>query len=68
MLQDLLKAKGVRQSIVADACDVSEGTVSKWASGKIRVPAERVAKIAEVTGLAPHDLRPDLFPAPQVAA
>lgn len=29
-----------------------------------RIPAERVQKVAEVSGIAPHELRPDIFPVP----
>ena len=28
------------------------------------IPAERVGAIAELTGIPPHELRPDVFPAP----
>lgn len=64
MLQAALKAKGLRQSAVADACGVTDGTVSKWVRGLIVIPAERVARVSEVTGIPPHELRPDVFPAP----
>jgi hypothetical protein len=32
--------------------------VSQWE----RVPAERVGKVSAITGIPPHELRPDLFP------
>ena len=32
-----------------------------------RVPAERVLKIEEVTGVSRHELRPDLYPAESAA-
>jgi hypothetical protein len=38
---------------------VSKQATFKWT----RVPAERVLKVAQITGLSPHFLRPDLYPA-----
>lgn len=29
-----------------------------------RVPAERVQDVARITGMKPHELRPDLYPPP----
>ncbi len=43
----------------AQAMGVS--TVRIWHWAKFRVPAERVHKLSEITGLTPHELRPDLF-------
>ncbi|WP_083764903.1 transcriptional regulator [Sodalis glossinidius] len=45
--------------------DVSDMTVSKW-KNKYRgiVPAERVLPIYRLTGVTPHELRPDLYPNP----
>lgn len=37
-----------------------------WKSG--RLPAERVGQIAKITGIPVHELRPDIFPAPEDAA
>lgn len=46
---------------------VDKSTVKRWEMGNI--PAERVRSIAERTGIAPADLRPDLYPpAPQAEA
>lgn len=39
--------------------------VSKMAAGnwlRYGVPAERVLKVSEFTGVTPHELRPDLYP------
>jgi len=41
----------------------SSGTISKWENGQ--VPAERVLAVAKVTGIAPHVLRPDIYPKPK---
>lgn len=53
---------------IAAKLGVSHSTVIRWAAR--RVPAERVRSVSEVTGIPPHELRPDVFPAPspQVAA
>jgi transcriptional regulator with XRE-family HTH domain len=40
----------------------STGTISKWEKG--RIPAERVLEVSRLTGIPPHRLRPDIYPAP----
>ena len=60
MLQDLIRAKGVRQTVIAAACGVTEATVSKWMTGKIPLPADRVAAVSAATGIPAAELRPDL--------
>lgn len=41
---------------------------SRWETGARRVPAERVAALAQMTGIEPHQFRPDVFPKPEGAA
>jgi DNA-binding transcriptional regulator YdaS (Cro superfamily) len=55
------KAGGV--SALARAVGVDHSTVIGWRRAG-RVPAERVRRIAEVTGMSPHSLRPDLYDPP----
>lgn len=43
---------------LARALKVSRASVQKWKT--TRIPAERVPEVASITGLAPHQLRPDL--------
>lgn len=44
---------------------VSPMTVSYWQSRSAGVvPAERVISIFQVTGVTPHELRPDIYPSP----
>jgi DNA-binding transcriptional regulator YdaS (Cro superfamily) len=40
-------------------------TVGAW---KLRgkIPAERVPEVAQATGIPPHRIRPDLYPAPEL--
>lgn len=40
---------------------VSTGAVPQWK----RVPAEHVETVAEITGIPPHELRPDVFRVPK---
>jgi DNA-binding transcriptional regulator YdaS (Cro superfamily) len=43
--------------------DVQPSAVHKWR----RIPTERVLTVSQITGIPPHELRPDLpalFPAP----
>lgn len=42
------------------AIEVTRSAVSQWR----RVPAERVLKVEEVTGVPRHELRPDIYPPP----
>jgi DNA-binding transcriptional regulator YdaS (Cro superfamily) len=33
----------------------------RYESGKRRVPAEKVQAISKITGIPPHEIRPDVF-------
>jgi DNA-binding transcriptional regulator YdaS (Cro superfamily) len=46
---------------VASLFGISSQAVSQWD----RCPAQRVLKLAEASGVAPHELRPDLYPQPR---
>ncbi|HCT3929871.1 MULTISPECIES: Cro/CI family transcriptional regulator [unclassified Citrobacter] len=48
---------------LAFAIGVSGMAVSQWKS-KGSVPSSRVLQIYNVTGITPHELRPDLYPNP----
>ena len=54
----LLKNRGMKQVDLARKLGVDKGTVSRWEHNG--VPPDRLAAIEEATGIAPHDLRPDL--------
>jgi pyruvate kinase len=45
---------------VAKALGISTAAVSTWR----KVPKSRVPAVAEVLGVPPHDLRPDLYDPP----
>jgi len=62
------KMKGISQSVFADmltdvGSPATQGLISQWESGEVRIPAERCVVIASVTGgvVSPCDLRPDIF-------
>lgn len=55
-------AGGVRA--LARRLGVSQPTISNWK----RVPAERVLTVEELTGVARHELRPDIYPEHDLAA
>lgn len=48
------------QQQLADLLDVQRVTVTRWESGARRIDIDRVPAIAEKTGIAPAELRPDL--------
>ncbi|MEO1830019.1 MAG: YdaS family helix-turn-helix protein [Pseudomonas sp.] len=58
--------KAGSQAELARLLGVSSQAVNKMLAAK-RVPAERVLKIEEVTGVSRHELRPDLYPAESAA-
>lgn len=43
---------------------ISSQAVSQWK----KVPADRVVDVESITGVSRHELRPDVFGAPEVAA
>lgn len=63
-----LRDRGLRQKDVARHLSVSEATVCLWLSGQQRVPAERAKALAEMLGVEPGMIRPDLWPAPVAQA
>ena len=44
---------------------VTPGAIWQWAESQ--VPAERIFKVSEITGIPLEQLRPDLFPKPAEA-
>ena len=64
-IKALLRDRGLKQRDLARALGVSEGRVSQWVAGNERIPAERAPAFAEALGLALHDVRPDIFRAPE---
>lgn len=46
---------------VARACGLSHAAVSQWD----KVPPLRVRIVAKLSGLAPHEIRPDIFDPPE---
>ncbi|QDL31454.1 MULTISPECIES: transcriptional regulator [Serratia] len=50
---------------LANQLGISSMTISHWKNRyKGLVPADRVFPIFNVTGVTPHELRPDLYPNP----
>lgn len=52
-----------RRRQLASQVGVHPSVVSRWLSGKARVPAERTRAVAEFLSVPPQELRPDLFAA-----
>lgn len=58
ILSGLLEARGLKLVDLARLLKVDKSTVTRWS--QTEVPPERLDDIARVTGIRPHDLRPDL--------
>ena len=56
-LSAYLKANRGQQRLLAEYLGLYPSTVSQWKA----VPAEHVRKVADFTGIALKDLRPDLY-------
>lgn len=60
-LRAFREAKGLTLAQFGRLFAVDKSTVMRWEDGKI--PAERVLPVCKFTGIPPHNLRPDLYPA-----
>lgn len=60
---EAVKACTKSMAALARAIGVTRGAVAQWE----RVPAERIGDVSRATGLPPHIIRPDLFPAEVLA-
>lgn len=56
---------GNSQSAFARAIGTSQQNISNWLRSKRPLPAEYVLKAEEVTGIARHIWRPDIYPVPE---
>lgn len=65
-LKALVKARGLKLIDLSRGLGVDKATVTRWAQK--RIPAERVVEVERLTGIPRHDLRPDIYPAPENAA
>lgn len=48
------------QQQLADLLDVDRVTVTRWEAGSRQIDVEKLPIVAERTGIAPAELRPDL--------
>ena len=65
-LSKVLQAHGLRFADLARTLGVDKATVTRW--GQKGIPAERVPDVERLTGIGRHELRPDLWKAPDEAA
>lgn len=63
-LNEWLKAERGRLTKLAADLEITPGAISQWE----RIPAERMGDISRATGIAIHELRPDIFALPERAA
>jgi transcriptional regulator with XRE-family HTH domain len=55
------KERKISIEAAGDLVGVSGVQWSRYETGKRRIPAENVHVISKVTGIPPHELRPDVF-------
>lgn len=55
-LARLLFNRGIRQTFVADELGVTPGLVSRWCSGKVRIPDERVSQLSVLLDVFTGDI------------
>jgi DNA-binding transcriptional regulator YdaS (Cro superfamily) len=69
-LNEYLVEQAMSQSDFAKKLGVVQGLVWQWLHGRTRITAERAVEIERVTDgkVARHELRPDLFSAPETSA
>lgn len=63
-LKQVRVAREMSQAALAHRLGVAQCQISRWENGKL--DAERVPLLCEVLQCNGHDLRPDLFPPPDV--
>lgn len=56
-----LNAERGRRQKLADFLHIFPSALSQWT----QVPATRATEVSSFTGIALHELRPDVFPAPE---
>ncbi|KNY13115.1 hypothetical protein AKG11_31080 [Shinella sp. SUS2] len=54
------KARKLSIEEAGDLVGVSGVQWSRYETGKRRIPAENLQVVSEITGIPPHELRPDL--------
>ena len=59
-LEKILSERGMARKI-ADNLGISEQAVGQWT----QVPINRVLEVEKFTGVARHELRPDIYPPPK---
>jgi DNA-binding transcriptional regulator YdaS (Cro superfamily) len=71
VVEVLLASRHVRRAIIeqarAEGHPLSNQALSEWRHLRHGVPPARVMTVARVTGIPPHRIRPDIFPAEEVA-
>ena len=50
------------EQAMADALGVSQPTIWRWLNQSKQMPAEYVLRTEDITGVARHHLRPDIYP------
>lgn len=62
-IRDIIRRAGGVTNVAA-ACGITHASVSVWT----RVPPRHVRTVAAMTGIPPHELRPDIFDPPERSA
>lgn len=67
-LNAAIDAAGGKAMLVRKLGRRSKSIIGNWVRREGGIPRSAVPEVAKVTGLQPHELRPDLFDAPGASA
>lgn len=56
-----LRARGIKQGTLAQACGVDKSAVSRWVRWGAPIPEKHLSVVSQLTGIQPPELRPDIF-------
>ena len=66
-LHRTIRAKGMTQDAAAQSMGANQAVFSRWCRGERLIPATQAVKLGQALDIPLHELRPDLWAAPQAS-